>query len=91
MGRKDREIVRDLLERRDERFTAIEAEALGTLVLDVDELLEAFRLDELLKDRLLAHVGEVDTLVRTFDALLQPGLLFRNGFLRSIAEDACTN
>ena len=44
----------DLLERRDQRFAAVEAEALGALVLDVDELLEAFGLDQLLQDRLLA-------------------------------------
>ena len=35
-------------------FAAVEAEALGALVLDVDELLEAFGLDQLLQDRLLA-------------------------------------
>jgi hypothetical protein len=69
----------DLLQRRDQRFAAIEAEALGALVLDVDELLEAFRLDQLLQDRLLAVLGEGDALVRTLDALLDPGLLFRIG------------
>jgi hypothetical protein len=69
----------DLLQRRDKRFAAIKAEPLGALVLDVDELLEAFGLDQLLQDRLLAHVGEVDTLVRALDAFLDPGLLFRVG------------
>ena len=64
----------DLLERRDQRFAAVEAEALGALVLDVDELLEAFGLDQLLQDRLLAFRRELDVLVRTFDALLDPGL-----------------
>src|SRR5690606_33541057 len=33
----------DLFQRGDQRFTAIAAETLGALVLDVDELLEAFR------------------------------------------------
>ena len=44
----------DLLERRDQRLGAVEAEALGAGVLDVDELLEALGLDELVEDRLLA-------------------------------------
>ena len=39
----------DLLQRRDQRLAAIEAEALGARVLDVEELLEAFRLDQLLR------------------------------------------
>ncbi len=69
----------DLLQSRDQRFTAIQAESLGALVLDVDELLETFRLDQLLQDRLLAHVGEFDALVRTLDALLDPGFFFRIG------------
>ena len=69
----------DLLQRRDQRFTAVEAKPLGALVLDVDELLEAFRLDQLLQDRLLAHVGKVDALVGAFDPLLDPGFLFRIG------------
>ena len=37
----------DLLQRRDQRFAAVEAEALGALVLDVEELLEALGLDQL--------------------------------------------
>ena len=44
----------DLLERRDQRFAAVEAEALGAGELDVEELLEAFGLDQLVQDRLLA-------------------------------------
>ncbi len=44
----------DLLERRDQRLGAVEAEALGAGVLDVEELLEALGLDELVEDRLLA-------------------------------------
>ena len=47
---------------------AVEAEALGTLVLDVDELLEAFGLDELLENRPLALRGEGNALVFTLDA-----------------------
>ena len=69
----------DLLERRDQRLAAVEAEALGAGVLDVDELLEAFRLDELVEDRLLAFRREGDALVRALDALLDPRLLGRIG------------
>ena len=38
----------DLLQRRDQRLAAVEAEALGARVLDVEELLEALGLDQLL-------------------------------------------
>ena len=62
----------DLLERRDQRFRAIEAEPLGAGELDVDELLEAFGLDQLVEDRLLALGRELDLLVRPFHALLDP-------------------
>src|SRR5690606_38994484 len=57
----------DLLQRRDKRLATVEAEALGALVLDVDELLEAFGLDQLVQDRLLALGGEADLLVRALD------------------------
>ena len=50
----------DLLQRRDQRFAAVEAEALGAGVLDVEELLEALGLDQLVEDRLLALAGEGD-------------------------------
>ncbi len=69
----------DLLERRNGGFAAIEAEALGAGVLDVDELLEAFGLDQLVEDRLLALGGEGDFLVRALDALLNPLLGFGIG------------
>ena len=60
-------------------FAAVEAEALGAGVLDVEEFLEAFGLDQLVEDRALALAGEGDLLVRAFDALLDPGLLRRIG------------
>ncbi len=69
----------DLLERRDQRLTAVETEPLGAGVLDVDELLEALGLDQLLQDGALALLGEGDGLVRTLDALLDPALLGRIG------------
>jgi hypothetical protein len=69
----------DLLQRRDQRLAAVEAEALGARVADVEELLEALRLDELVEDRALALAGEGDLLVGPLDALLDPGLLGRIG------------
>src|SRR5262249_24690751 len=67
----------DLLERRHDRFRAFDAEALGSGIFDVEELLEAFRLDEFVEDGALALAGERDLLVRALDALLDPGLLRR--------------
>src|SRR5690606_24921721 len=77
----------DLLERRDQRFTAIKAETLGALVLDVDELLEAFSLDQLRQDRLLAVRREFDAFVWTLDALLNPRLLLRIGDVHELDAD----
>src|SRR5437870_2635588 len=62
----------DLLECRDQRFRAIEAEALGAGVLDVEELFEALGLDQLVEDRLLAVRRELDLLVGPLHALLDP-------------------
>ncbi len=74
----------DLLERRDQRFAAVETEALGALVLDVDELLEPFGLDQLLQDRLLALGREVDGLARPFDARLDPAFDLRIGDMHEL-------
>ena len=65
-------------------FAAVEAEALGALVLDVDELLEAFGLDQLLQDRLLALGGEGDPLSGALDARLDPGLLLGIGNMHEL-------
>src|SRR5215831_13025975 len=62
----------DLLERRDHRFTAVEPEPLGAGELEVTELLEAFRLNELVEDRALALTREGDLLIWPLDALLHP-------------------
>src|SRR6185503_16549703 len=69
----------DLLQRRDHRLAAIEAEALGAGELQIAELLEAFGLDQLVEDRALALAGEGNLLIATLDALLDPGLLRRIG------------
>ena len=65
----------DLLQRRDQRFAAVEAEALGAGELDVAELLEAVGFDQLHQDGAAAFRREADFLVRTFDAFLDPRLL----------------
>ena len=65
----------DLLERRDQRFAAVEPEALGAGIFDVEEFLEAFGFDQLVEDGALAFAGEGDLLVAALDALLDPGLL----------------
>ncbi|MEY9295032.1 hypothetical protein ABH979_008106 [Bradyrhizobium ottawaense] len=65
----------DLLERRDQRFSAVETEALGAGELGVAELFKTFGFDQLGQDGSAAFAGERDLLVRTLDALLDPGLL----------------
>ena len=56
-------------------LAAVEAEALGAGVFDVEEFLEAFGLDQLVEDGALALDGEADLLVAAFDALLDPAFL----------------
>src|SRR3974390_2921091 len=65
----------DLLERRDQRLGAIESEALGARVFDVQKLLETFGFNELVQDRALALSRELNLLVAAFDALLDPRFL----------------
>src|ERR1700742_5064234 len=69
----------DLLERRNQRFGAVETEALGAGELEIAEFLETFGFDELVENRAPALAGEGDFLVRSLDALLNPGLLRRVG------------
>src|SRR6266581_6469035 len=59
----------DLLQRRNHRLAAVEAEALGAGELHVAELLEAVGLDELVEDRALALAAEVDFLVAALNTL----------------------
>src|ERR1039458_6554960 len=70
----------DLLERRDQRFAAVETETLGAGIFDVDEFLEAFGFHQLVENGALALNGEADFLVAAFDALLDPA------FLRGIGD-----
>src|SRR5882724_7292880 len=65
----------DLFQRRDQRFSAVEAKALGAGELEIAELLKTFGFDQLVEDRAPALAGERDFLVRPFDTFLDPGLL----------------
>src|SRR5262249_9994232 len=65
----------DLLESRDQGFSAIEPEALRAGVFDVEEFLEAFSFDKFVEDRALAFPREGDLLVTALDALLDPASL----------------
>src|SRR5262245_28272648 len=69
----------DLLECRDHRFGAVKTKPLGASELEIAELLETFRLDQLVEDRALALAREGDLLVGPLDALLHPALLRRIG------------
>src|SRR2546430_322618 len=71
--------LQDLLERRDQRFAAIEAEALGAGVFLVEEALEGLGRDQPLIDGALAHHRAFGVVLAGLDALLQPGPLA--GFL----------
>ncbi len=77
----------DLLERRDQRLGAVEAEALGAGIFDVEEFLEAFRLDQLVENGALALAREADLLVAAFDALLDPRLLRGVGNVHELDAD----
>src|SRR6185437_12028889 len=77
----------DLLERRNHRFRAVEAEALGARILDVEEILETLGLDQFTKDRALSLRRELDFLVRPLDPLLNPGLLRRIGDMHEFEAD----
>src|SRR5581483_2101037 len=65
----------DLLERRDQGLRAIETEAFGARILDVEKFLETLGFHQLVEDRALAFAGEGDLLVAPLDALLNPALL----------------
>ena len=69
----------DLFHRRDQAFAAVQAEAFGAHVFDMQEFLKAFGLDQLVQDRLAALAGEGNLLAIAFDAFLQPGGLFGVG------------
>ncbi len=80
----------DLLQRRHRRFTAIKAKALRAWIPFVQEAFEGFRFDQLGENRLLALIRERNALVRAFDPLLKPGLLFRIGNMHELDADGRT-
>ncbi len=65
----------DLLERRNQRFGAVETETFRAGIFDVDEFFEAFCFDKLVENRALALTREGDLLVATLDTLLDPAFL----------------
>ena len=67
----------DLLHRRDQGFATVEAEPLGAHILDVQEFLEPFGLDQLVQDRATPFAGEADFLAVAFDPFLEPTGFFR--------------
>ncbi len=67
--------LQDLLHRRDHRLAAVEAEALGAGVLQVQEPLKALGLDQPLEDRPLALEGELRLVADALDPVLDPLLL----------------
>ena len=77
----------DLLERRDHRLAAFEAETLRAGVLDLQEFLEALRLDELVENRLFAERRELDPLLAAFDAALNPAALIDVGDVHILDAD----
>ena len=65
----------DLFQRRDGGLAAVQAETLGADKAVGGEFLEAFRLDQLVEDGLLAFRREGDLVAGILDAALQPALL----------------
>src|SRR3990170_5860818 len=75
----------DLLERRNHRLAAVEAEALGAGIFHVEAALEALGLDELFQDRRLALRREAD--LSAFDTILDPGALLGVGDMHVLDAD----
>src|ERR1700730_14503215 len=77
----------NLLKRRNHGFAAVETEAFGARVFDVEELLKPLRLDELVENRALAFLGERNFLAGAFDPSLQPSLFRRIGNMHEFEPD----
>ena len=65
----------DLLQRRDERLAAFEAEALGADIFAVQEMLEHLGFRQPLQNGAAAALGEFGPVQRPLDTLLDPRLL----------------
>src|SRR4030095_7252166 len=61
--------LQDLLEARDQRFTAIQAKAFGADELDAEIALQALGLDDALEDGATALDGELGVVLDVLDAL----------------------
>ena len=79
--------LEDLLDSGDQRFAAIEAEALGADELDAEIVLEALRLDDPLQDHLAALERELGVVLDVLDALLDPRLLVGIGDVHELDAD----
>ena len=79
--------LEDLLEARDQRFAAVEAEALGADELQAEVLLQALRLDHALHDHAAAFEREVGAVLDVLDALLDPRLLVGIGDVHVLDAD----
>jgi hypothetical protein len=77
----------DLLKCGDHRLATVETETLGARVTDIDEFLEAVCFNELVENRALAFAREGYFLIRTFNALLDPGFFFRPGDVHELDAD----
>ena len=77
----------DLLERRDHRLAAVEAEALGAGIFDVEEFSKPSASTSFDRMARLPSRVKVDLLVGSLDALLDPGLLGRIGDVDEFEAD----
>jgi len=60
----------DLFKRGDQAFAAVQTEPFGAHVFNVEVFLEAFSLDQFVKYRFAASLGEGDFFAKTFNTLL---------------------
>ena len=74
---KLRAAFQNLLDGRDHRLAAIDAETLGAGIFLVKIFLEFLSIDKALIDRLLAPLGKIGAVADRLDAFLDPGLLRR--------------
>ena len=79
--------LEDLLDSGDQRFAAIEAEALGADELDAEIVLEALRLDDPLQDHLATLERELGVVLDMLDTLLDPRLLVGIGDMHELDAD----
>src|SRR5262249_47537042 len=82
--------LEDLLDRRDQRFAAVETEALGADELDAEIALQSFGLDHALEDGVAALDGEFGMVLDVLDALLDPDPLVGIGDMHVLHADLAT-